>query len=72
MASMIDIMHDNIRGAFIMGYDTSFTSNPVSFLLTDLIMKNSTDFASAYAKYEGGMVKDLEEMAAMVKALPKS
>lgn len=71
MASMIDIMHDNIRGSFIMGYDTSFTYNPVSFLFTDLIMKNSTDFASAYAKYESAMVKDLGEMVIMVNALPK-
>ncbi|MDD4772054.1 MAG: hypothetical protein PHZ09_00420 [Eubacteriales bacterium] len=71
MASMIDMMHDNIKGAFIMGYDTSFKYNPVAFLMTDLIMKNSTDFASAYAKYEEAMLIDLDRMAGLTEALLK-
>ncbi len=72
MASMIDMMHDNIKGAFIMGYDTAFKYNPVAFLMTDLIMKNSTDFASVYAKYEESMLNDLDRMVGLTEELLNS
>lgn len=72
MASMIDMMHDNIKGAFIMGYDTAFKYNPVAFLMTDLIMKNSTDFASVYAKYEEAMLNDLDRMVGLTEELLNS
>lgn len=71
MASMIDIMHNNIKGAFIMGYDTSFKFNPVYYFMTELVMKNSTDFASVYAKYEEAMLNDLDRMVGLTEELLK-
>ncbi len=59
-AKMIDIIHDSICSPFAIAYDSTLGNFLLRNCMLDRVAEHSTDFASAYKRYEKGGSKLLE------------
>ncbi len=59
-AKMIDIIHDSICSPFAIAYDSTLGNFLLRNCLLDRVAENSSDFASAYKKYEKAGAKLLD------------
>ncbi|MFA6948498.1 MAG: hypothetical protein WCQ72_05915 [Eubacteriales bacterium] len=61
-SQMLDIIHDNLRVAFPVAYNTYCSGLFLTNSFGTPLSKNSTDFASAYAKFEAKGQAALDDM----------
>lgn len=61
-SQMLDIIHDNLRVSFPVAYNTYCSGIFLTNSFSTPLSKNSTDFSSAYAKYEAKGQAALQKM----------